>query len=99
MAQNHIAINQGVGVFAAGLAQLARYAAGLGQLADFHKKKMDQMINASDYTMVEAQYGLAAGKGILTYNLLSGTLTHVAGTSTLNEVSLRDFISWLGIPP
>ena len=54
------------------------------------KAAMDQMIDGTDYSRIEAEFGLATGKGAIVYNLLSGSVAEWAADS--NFVQLR---AWL----
>lgn len=44
------------------------------------KSQMDKMVDAGDYALVEINFGLAAGKGSLFYNLVSGALADMDGS-------------------
>jgi hypothetical protein len=45
------------------------------------KEVMETMIDGTDYTRLETEFGLAAGKGETVYNLVSGAVTDVSGTN------------------
>lgn len=98
MAQNHIAINQAASAFSADLAQALRNLGGSQQKLTFLKAKMDQMINGADYSMLEASFGLAAGKGEPVYNLVVGALSHFTASAGANDASVRDLLGWVGVP-
>src|SRR5262245_58562252 len=98
MAQNHIAINQAAGAFAADLAQALRQIVGAQERLTFLKAKMDQMIAGADYTMVESNFGLAAGKGQQVYNLVAGSLVAMNAGAPANDANLQQLLSWVGIP-
>jgi hypothetical protein len=93
MAQNHISINTAATAFAADLAQALRGLVSAQEKLTFLKAKMDQMIAGADYTMLESNFGLAAGKGQSTYNLVAGALTTLASDTNLSQL-----ISWVGVP-
>lgn len=56
------------------------------------KEAMDQMIDGSDYTMLETAFGLSTGNGQTVYNLVAGTLADLNA-----DVSLSSLISYLAI--
>jgi hypothetical protein len=55
------------------------------------KATMDTQINGSDYSMIEAQFGLQAGQGQTLYNLVAGGNTDLAGS-----VNVTELLSWCG---
>ena len=55
------------------------------------KAIMDTQVNVSDYSMVEAQFGLQTGQGVTCYNLVAGTTTELAGGTNVAEL-----LSWCG---
>jgi len=61
----------------------------LNLMADL-KAIMDQQTDGVLYTTIEAQFGLPAGKGITTYNLLAGAL------AACNVSATQQFTDWLG---
>ena len=42
------------------------------------KERFEEMIDGSDYTMLEANTGLSAGQGVQAYNLLAGAVAALA---------------------
>jgi hypothetical protein len=54
------------------------------------KAVMEAQIDGTDYSAVEAQYGLPAGKGQTAYNLVAGAY------STINVSGVQQMTNWLG---
>lgn len=54
------------------------------------KAVMEAQIDGGDYSAVEAQYGLPAGKGQTAYNLVAGA------RSAIDVSAVRQMIDWLG---
>jgi hypothetical protein len=54
------------------------------------KAIMDQQTDAVVWATIEAQFGLPAGKGQATYNLLTGAL------AACNVTATQQFTQWLG---
>lgn len=57
------------------------------------KAMLDQMTDAVDYSAIEAQVGLPAGKGVLVYNLVAGALADL--NANTNVPQLTDRITFL----
>lgn len=55
------------------------------------KAIMDTQVNVSDYSMVEAQFGLQTGQGQTCYNLVAGTNTDLGASTNVAEL-----LSWCG---
>lgn len=89
MASNHVPIDttRRLGQKLRRLADLAREL--LNALAEA-KAVMESQIDGSDYSAVEAQYGLPAGKGQTAYNLVAGART-AANVPAVNQLA-----DWLG---
>jgi hypothetical protein len=56
-------------------------------LAKQIKEQMDQQTDATDWTKIEAQFGLAAGNGTTVYNLVAA----LVGTSGLEAFNVATF--------
>lgn len=58
--------------------------------SDFRELKatMETMIDASDYTLLETEFGLPTGQGQTVYNLVSGALTDMEA-SNINQTVIR----------
>lgn len=41
------------------------------------KAVLDEMVVGDDYTVIETQFGVAAGEGVLIYNLTAGALAEI----------------------
>jgi hypothetical protein len=52
------------------------------------KDVMETMIDGSDYSRLEAEFGLAAGKGETVYNLVSGAATDTSGAN-IHQLLIR----------
>ena len=89
MASNHIPIDTSkrLGVRLRRCVDLTRELLGL--LAET-KAVMEAQIDGTDYAAVEAQYGLPAGKGQTTYNLVAGA------RSAVNVSAVNQMTDWLG---
>lgn len=51
-----------------------------------HKELMDNMTDGVTYTTIETQYGIAAGKGDETYNLVAGTVSELAADTNFSQL-------------
>lgn len=54
------------------------------------KEKMDNMTDGADYTAIETQYGIAAGKGDEVYNLVAGATSELAA-----DTNLAQLLDWI----
>lgn len=54
-----------------------------------HKELMDNMTDGVSYTAIETQYGITAGKGVSTYNLVSGSVSELAA-----DVNFSQLVDW-----
>ena len=52
------------------------------------KAVMETMIDASNYALLETEFGLATGTGQTTYNLISGALTDMEDAN-INQTIIR----------
>jgi len=89
MASNHIAIDvsKRLGVrLRRGVDQAREALTTLTETKDV----MEEMIDMADYSVVEAQYGLPAGKGQSAYNLV------VAARAAINSTATAQLINRLG---
>lgn len=75
-------------VYAAQLTNSARQLNATYQQLDTLKRLMDQMVVGSDYTLLEAQFGLAAGQGVTAYNLVAGALAQIYNAGSGSCMSL-----------
>lgn len=86
MAASHITPGT-LTIYTSQLVGAARQLNATYQQLDTLKRLMDQMVAGSDYTMLEAQFGLAAGQGVTAYNLVAGALAQIynagSGSCTL----------------
>lgn len=85
MANNFIGVNLGVrlgGQLVAGSQNLRWSLDVLSAL----KTAMDNMINVSDYTTVEAQFGVPTGKGQILYNLVAGSITDMNASANVTQL-------------
>lgn len=98
MPQNNITINEQAGALATNLAGALRSLQIAHARLTFLKSRMDNMQAGTDWTVVEAQFGLPSGKGQTLYNLVTGSLSHFSATAILNDASLRDLLGWAGLP-
>jgi hypothetical protein len=57
------------------LRQTVNYGTSFEQQLDKLKDIMDTMIDGTDYSRLETDFGLATGKGETVYNLVTGSLT------------------------
>jgi hypothetical protein len=57
------------------LRQAVNYGTAFEQQLDKLKDIMDTMIDGTDYSRLETDFGLATGKGETVYNLVTGSLT------------------------
>jgi len=55
-----------------------------------HKDLLDNMTDAVDWTIIEAQYGLPTGKGETFYNLIAGAKAELSADTNFN--SLIDWV-------
>jgi hypothetical protein len=46
--------------------------------------ELNHMVNGSDYTMIESQYGLQPGQGVTLYNLVTGARGAVNVPAVIN---------------
>lgn len=51
-----------------------------------HKELMDNMTDGATYTAIETQYGIVAGKGDETYNLVAGTVAELAADTNFSQL-------------
>lgn len=51
-----------------------------------HKELMDNMTDGATYANIETQYGIAAGKGDETYNLVAGTVAELAADTNFGQL-------------
>jgi hypothetical protein len=63
------------------LRQAVNYGTAFDQSLIKLKEIMETMIDGSDYSRLETEFGLAAGKGETVYNLVVGAATDVSGTN------------------
>lgn len=63
------------------LRQAINYGTAFDQQVVKLKEVMETMIDGTDYTRLETEFGLAAGKGETVYNLIAGAVTDVSGTN------------------
>lgn len=84
MATTYIAITSGSRLGQQVQSAAQQLQAAKEQITDL-KAIMETMINASDYTMLEQQFGLQAGSGVTLYNLIAGVNTDL---STFNVGAL-----------
>ena len=56
------------------------------------KNAMDQMIDGSDYTLMETAFGIETGKGQTVYNLVAGSVSELA-----SDVSVTSLVSYLAV--
>jgi len=63
---------------------------GTLDLMDRLKLIMDNQTDNTIWTTVEAQFGIPAGKGQTTYNLVAGAL------AAINVTATQQFLDWLG---
>ena len=58
--------------------------------SDFRELKavMETMIDGTNYTLLETEFGLATGTGQTTYNLVSGSLTDMEDAN-INQTVIR----------
>lgn len=50
------------------------------------KAQLDQMITGADYTLIEAMFGLAAGQGVILYNIVAGAKADIAASANIQEL-------------
>lgn len=77
MAADYLKLNtttQHGGEFWAAVTQLRNAESQLVAL----KARFEEMIDGSDYTMLEANTGLSAGQGVQAYNLVAGAVAGLA---------------------
>jgi hypothetical protein len=55
------------------------------------KAIMDTQVDASDYSLVESQFGLQTGQGQTCYNIVAGTNGDIAASTNVSEL-----LSWCG---
>lgn len=55
------------------------------------KAIMDTQVDVNDYSMVESQHGLQAGKGQTFYNLIAGSNTDLAASTSITQL-----LNWCG---
>ncbi len=86
MASNHIPIDTGLR-----LGQRLRRGVDVTRealtLLTEAKDVMEEMIDGTDYSVVEARYGLPAGKGQTAYNLVVAARTAVQSTATTQLIN------------
>jgi hypothetical protein len=63
------------------LRQAVNYGTAFDQQVAKLKELMETMIDGTDYSRLETEFGLAAGKGETVYNLVTGAATDVSGTN------------------
>jgi hypothetical protein len=74
MAVQHISINS-TKRLGSELRQTVNYGTSFEQQLDKLKDIMDTMIDGTDYSRLETDFGLTTGKGETVYNLVAGSLT------------------------
>lgn len=90
MPLNNITINRGTqpgNELLSVIVQLRDAQSKLSQI----KQQMDNMTDGADYTRIEALFGVPAGKGQSTYNLVAGADAGLAGLTDFNQL-----IDWFG---
>jgi hypothetical protein len=70
------------------LRQAINYGTAFDQQVAKLKEVMETMIDGTDYSRLETEFGLATGKGETTYNLVAGAATDLAGTN-INQLLIR----------
>jgi hypothetical protein len=63
------------------LRQAVNYGHAFDQSVLKLKEIMETMIDGTDYSRLETEFGLATGKGETVYNLVTGAVTDVSGTN------------------
>jgi hypothetical protein len=89
MASNYIPIDQSKRL-GSRLRRTVDLARELLDMLTETKAVMEAQIDATDYTAVEAQYGVPAGKGQTAYNLVAGA------KSVIDVSAVRQMVDWLG---
>lgn len=90
MATTFIAINAGQRLGASArqaVDQLRQAKEALAKL----KTIMDTQVDVADYSLVESQFGLQAGKGQTFYNLIAGANTDIGASSNVTQL-----LNWCG---
>ncbi len=85
MANNHVSVNTTVLRGASLQSLVFALQRARGELAQV-KAVMDQCINGSDYTALEALYGLPAGTGQTVYNIVAGAKSVMETPGTLQQL-------------
>jgi hypothetical protein len=80
MAVQHISINS-TKRLGSELRQAVNYGTAFDQQLVKLKDVMETMIDGTDYSRLETEFGLATGKGETVYNLVVGAATDVSGTN------------------
>jgi hypothetical protein len=70
------------------LRQAVNYGTAFDQQMGKLKEIMETMIDGSDYSRLETEFGLAAGKGETVYNLVSGAATDTSGAN-IHQLLIR----------
>ena len=89
MAINNITVNRSF-ILGSQLASLVESQNNIIATMRKIKSQMDNMTNASDWTVIEAQFGIPAGKGQTVYNLIAGALSELDA-----DTSLSNLTSWI----
>lgn len=50
------------------------------------KAAMDNMVAGADYSIVEAQFGIPAGKGQILYNLVAGAVADMNASANITQL-------------
>jgi hypothetical protein len=99
MATTHIPVTK-TAEYAGTLTALVAQTWALHQQTEKVKEIMDTMIDSvpdpDDYTLLESKFGLGAGDGQTTYNLVVGVLGQSNATGVLNDASLQQLRQRLG---
>jgi hypothetical protein len=86
MANNYIAINQSSKLGAQLVNATSQVAYALDALR-IMKKTMMNMTDAVDFTVLEAQFGLTAGKGTVLYALVFGAVDDMEASGFVQQLS------------
>lgn len=86
MANNYIAIGSGNNRHAATLLGSVNNLAAVKDVLEMLKHDMDNMVDGTDYSVLEAAFGVPGGKGQTVYNLVAGTVAALQGSSDLTNL-------------
>ena len=86
MAKNNITVNRSFRQGADLVSVVESFRNATDKLKQL-KEIMDNMTDASDWTVIEAQFGVPVGKGEVIYNLVSGTVSELAADTTFNNLT------------